>query len=159
MLTISKLRNLLNENFLNSLQKKQGITEFFMIGNISIGISYENGNIEDGEEEDRYILNLFLGDEYLNISYEPSEKGLNDIVLNEVCDVFNHFFNIRSYLAEEVCLNFSKEEIKSLFGEVLNSEQIEEEIEELANKPIELSHIFSRCFHSDELGNMLFLLL
>ena len=73
MLTISKLRNLLNENFLNSLQKNQGITEFFMIGNISIGISYEDGNIEDGEEEDRYILNLFLGDEYLNISYEPSE--------------------------------------------------------------------------------------
>ena len=159
MLTVSKLKNLLNEEFLSSLKKNEGITEFFMIGDISIGISFEDGDVNVGEEEERYILNVFFNGDYINIDYEPSEKGLNDTVLNEVCKKFNDFFDVRTYLASEGYLNYTEEEMEKLIGTIKNPDELYKNIEKLANKPVELYQMFEKCFSPEEIGNMLFYLL
>ena len=57
-----------NEIPLESLEIDSGIYEFHGDGGCSIGVSYEH--IELGTHDVGYIFNLFVDDEYINISGE-----------------------------------------------------------------------------------------
>jgi hypothetical protein len=65
-----------NEIPLEGLAVDSGIYEFHIDGNKSIGISYEN--IQDDTPHIGYIFNLFVGDEYINIS--GNYKSIYDAV-------------------------------------------------------------------------------
>lgn len=71
--------------------KNKGIYEFFPYGLLtkkSIGISYED--IDD--EKDVYIYNIFVGDEYINISNRGTKDNpLPTEVLEELIEVWNSF--------------------------------------------------------------------
>ena len=51
---------------LGSVKKDSGITEFCFHENLSAGISFET--LEEPDAGEGYIFNLFLGDEYINLS-------------------------------------------------------------------------------------------
>lgn len=81
-----------NEVPFSDLQKNKGIFEFHFVMNEvkgyekSIGISYED--IDD--ETDVYIYNIFLGDEYINISNRGTkENPIPDEVIQELVDEWN----------------------------------------------------------------------
>lgn len=81
-----------NEVPFSDLQKNKGIFEFHFVMNEvkgyekSIGISYED--IDD--ETDVYIYNIFLGDEYINISNRGTkENPIPDEVIQELIDEWN----------------------------------------------------------------------
>lgn len=51
---------------LGSVKKDSGITEFCFHENLSAGISFET--LEEPDTGEGYIFNLFMGDEYINLS-------------------------------------------------------------------------------------------
>lgn len=58
-----------------NLDKNKGICEFYMDGDMSIGVSYEDLKQYQGVVfKDVYIFNIFLGDEYINIEGEYQWK-------------------------------------------------------------------------------------
>lgn len=85
MMTFEKLKQIINTEIpFNDLKKNEGIFEFYEMGNISIGISYEDD--EDGN--DCYIYNLFYDvDEYINICGKGNpEQPINDFIINELIE-------------------------------------------------------------------------
>lgn len=66
----------------NNLIKNKGIYETRTLANssISIGLSYE-----DEDEKEVYIYNVFVEDQYINISGRGNKKDiLPDAVINEI---------------------------------------------------------------------------
>ena len=66
MITVKEMKNIFETEIpLESLTVDSGIYEFHMEDEKSIGVSYEHV-----EGKPVYIFNIFLGDEYVNISGE-----------------------------------------------------------------------------------------
>ena len=67
-------------------KKNEGIYESSTIGEISIGLSYEDS--DEGQEV--YIYNLFVDGEYINISDRgTNENPLPDSILDELTNAWN----------------------------------------------------------------------
>lgn len=83
--------------------KNNGIYEFYSEGRKSIGASFEDGEAGDYDEE-RYVYNLFIGDEYINISAAgTADNILPDPVLTEITNRWNEF-EIKEYHLELIFL-------------------------------------------------------
>lgn len=94
MMTIEKMRGIIEtEVKFDELKKNAGITIFYSEGNIDLGVSYEDG--ECGEKDvDRYIYNLFVDDEYINIpGCGTKECYINEDVLHELIEAWNSFLD------------------------------------------------------------------
>lgn len=80
---------IMNEVPFSELQKDKGIYEFHENGEKSLGISYESG-IDFDERTDVYVYNVFIGEEYINVSgYGTKENRLPEEVLNELVKEWN----------------------------------------------------------------------
>lgn len=160
MLTVENIRKLITNSFLDSLQLDKGITEFFTIGDYSIGISYETGDKSDLScEEKRYILNIFAGSEYINISYLPGNNGLNDTVYQELVDKWNHFVDIKKIIVERIQENASVIEIEDILGEQITGNLVEDLDTHLENALYELTddgfaEIIMKYLTPAEIGNI-----
>jgi len=89
-MTESRMEEILgNDVYFDQLEKDGGIFEFFSLGDLSIGISYESEG-PDGEAMDRYIYNLFYQDEYINVpGYGTKEDQIPDAVIKELVEKWN----------------------------------------------------------------------
>lgn len=90
---MSKLADIVKTNFpYNELKKNKGISEFYTDGPMSIGVSFEDCDIDDRNEE-VYVYNLFYRDQYIDISSTSGYGRPNDLlpleVLNHLCMVWN----------------------------------------------------------------------
>lgn len=94
-MTVEKIKSILTKEIIQNLEKDKGITEFYNEGNLSLGISFETGDVNDGEEAERYILNVFFESEYFNVEYIPGNHGLNDLVFQDLADVWNKNMSLR----------------------------------------------------------------
>lgn len=91
--SMSKLADIVKTNFpYNELKKNKGISEFYTDGPMSIGVSFEDCDI-DGRNEEVYVYNLFYRDQYIDISSTSGYGRPNDLlpleVLNHLCMVWN----------------------------------------------------------------------
>ena len=95
-MTTESMKQVIMENVpFSELSKNKGIYEFFEPGdnnpgfkpkNMSLGISYEDAD----DEKDVYVYNIFIGEEYINISGRGSkENPLPDDVLSELVETWN----------------------------------------------------------------------
>ena len=109
MMTAEKMREIIEKNIsFDSLGKDKGICVFYEAGTLSVGISFESES-PDGEEMARYIYNLFLGDEYVNIGgYGTLDNPLPDDVIQEMVQEWNVFEIL------DKTVECSYEEVKSL---------------------------------------------
>ena len=83
-LTPCKLRNLVSKLDIKEENKDKGIDEFYVYEGQSIGISYES--------ENTLIYNIFLGEEYVNISGNGTlQERLPDELARELVDTWNKF--------------------------------------------------------------------
>lgn len=70
----------------SKLKKNSGIYEFNMVGDKSLGISYED--LEDLEAA--YVYNIFLGDQYANVSTRGTvDNPTPDELLEELVKEWN----------------------------------------------------------------------
>lgn len=92
-------------------QKNKGICEFYEQNGKSLGISYED--IDD--EKDVYIYNIFLGDEYINISNRGTKDNpITEELLNELVTEWNSY---DIGLTESEYYSYHNIEEDALFGE------------------------------------------
>ena len=70
----------------SKLKRSEGIYEFNMVGDKSLGISYED--LEDLEAA--YVCNIFLGDQYVNVSTRGTvDNPTPDELLEELANKWN----------------------------------------------------------------------
>lgn len=108
---MSQIKRMLTEEVLDRLRRNTGIIEIHRNGDIAIGIRLETGNPGPGQEPERYIFNLFVRDQYVNIPYYPGKKGINQDVLQVLAHEYNKHYdmiggqtrmnNIRTIVATE----------------------------------------------------------
>lgn len=72
----------------NDLKKDGGIYIFYVDGDVNAGISYESGDGPCDAVEDRYIFNLFVRDEYINV--ECFGNGYNDKTIHALVEAWNN---------------------------------------------------------------------
>lgn len=85
-LTPNKLRKLVSALDIKEENKDKGIDEFYIYEGQSIGVSYETENM--------LIYNIFLGEEYINISGNGTlQERLPDSIARELVDTWNKFID------------------------------------------------------------------
>ena len=89
-MTVEKMKQIINTQVpFSKLIKNEGILIFYVVGIVSVGISYE----DDNEGNEYYIYNLFLkDDEYINICGSSNKEELiNKETLNELVVAWNRY--------------------------------------------------------------------
>lgn len=86
-MTKKKLKDILDEIPYNELVLDGGIYEFYTEDSLSMGISYEA--FEEDPSIRIYIFNIFVGDEYINIS--GSEPVITDETINNLVRAWNKY--------------------------------------------------------------------
>lgn len=85
-LTPYKLQKLVSKLDIKEENKDKGIDEFYVYDGQSLGVSYES--------ENTLIYNIFLGEEYVNISGNGTlQERLSDEIARELVDTWNKFID------------------------------------------------------------------
>lgn len=88
-MTNTRMQEIINKEIpFNDLVKNSGIYEFYQGGSIAVGVSFE----EDEMNNDTYIFNLFLQNEYININ----GTGRNQETINELVKTWNELLEVES---------------------------------------------------------------
>lgn len=89
LMTNARMQEIINKEIpFNDLVKNSGIYEFYQEGSIAVGVSFE----EDEMNNDTYIFNLFLQNEYININ----GTGRNQETINELVKTWNELLEVES---------------------------------------------------------------
>lgn len=87
-MTTQEMKEIVEKAPFETLKKDEGISEYHQVGDISIGVSYETDEADNGREV--YVWNLFLLDDYINISERTSTKErCSSELLKELSEMWN----------------------------------------------------------------------